>query len=139
MDYELELHLYISDPNTQPEEISKIVGISPDKTSRRGERISEPPMPKTNVWRLSSPESSANSSLREQWDGLLGKLRPQEKSLSALPKTAKTQLTLALYAHEFFPTLDFPIDTMRQIAEFGVPLELSIYDLIGDEEKTDER
>lgn len=134
-DYELRLHLYVSDQRLSPEQITAILGVEPDKVSRRGVRIQEPPMPKFNVWRLTSQADPENSSPTEQWNALWQELEPCKDRLDDLPPSAKRSLVLVIHAHRYLPGLEFPVDTMNQIAALGIPLEIETHDLIGADEE----
>ncbi len=134
-DYELELRLYVCDQKMSPEEITAVLGLEPDKVSRRGARIQEPPNPRFNVWRISSPANPVDSSPAEQWNALWQNLEPYRDRLDDLPPSVKRSLVLVLYAHKYIPGLEFPVHTMSQIAALGIPLEIDIYDVIGANEE----
>ena len=134
-DYELELRLYVCDQEMSPEEVTAVLGLEPDKVSRRGARIQEPPKPRFNVWRLSSPADPEDSSPAEQWNALWQKLEPYKDRFDDLPPSVTRSLVLVLYAHKYIPGLGFPVHTMSQIAALGIPLEIDIHDLIEADEE----
>ncbi len=137
-EYEIELFLFLSDPKVTPEEISDITGMTPDRASHRGSRSLEPPLPKVNVWHLRSPAPAENSSIGQQWDGLWKRVEPYKANFAGLPASVRRRLVFAVYAHKYFPGLEFPVEVLRQIADFGIPFEISTYDLVDDEAESDE-
>lgn len=130
-DYELQLHLFVSDPELSPEEMTAILGLEPDKVSRRGARIQEPPMPKVNVWKLKSPAPSEDSTPADLWDALWQRLKHSKGRFGDLPSGVTRRLVLVVYAHKHLPGLEFAPETLSQIAALGLSLEISTYNWIG--------
>lgn len=134
IEYELEMVLYVVDPNLSADEITKLLGLTPSKVSLKGSRQIDPPIPKVNLWRLNSPAAAENSTIQQQWSALYSLMLPIRQKLDELPDSARTSLTVIAYARKYFPGLEFPVDVIKEISDFGVPLEVSFYDLIEEDQ-----
>lgn len=134
-DYEIEARITIWDFECPPDEISTLLGQSPDHLQCRGEIRRSGLKAKHSVWTIHSPEPSDNSSVGAQWTALANKLGAHKGNLTRLPPDAEQEMLIVVYAFQYMPDVDIPVEVMRDLTDLGLKVRVAIYDLVEEDDE----
>jgi hypothetical protein len=137
-DYDLELHLVIQDFRCTPEEITALLGLSPDRFKKEGDFLRGQVRAKRSYWWLESPLPFENSTVEEQWRALSDRLGCCKLNLAKLPSDADTELLFVVYARKYMPDVEIPVKVMRECAGLGLKVRIAIYDFVQEEENIED-
>lgn len=114
----------------QPDEMSRILGVSPSRTWTKGEPVAPGAHNRQpqNGWQLSAPVDPINAEANSAVESLLS-LFPDRSAFRRLPSEAEVQLTCTVYAYGERPWLYFSRQTVSMLGEIGASLDVDIYDL----------
>jgi hypothetical protein len=122
-------HLTILSEELPAAEISRVLGIEPDKSWRRGERLHKSsPRQKRHGWELGSGLSD-DASVNDHLGAMLGRLAPAVESLHELTSEPGVTAMLWLVEHieNWNPGLTISSDELESLARTGVELAIDIY------------
>lgn len=123
--------------DTDPDEITRIVGISPSRIRRVGDAVSYPPPPgkdaaqmprvKVSGWRIDSGLDPA-ADLPTQVRALLRRLQPAWASLTELGQRyeAAVECVVKSYGGDR-PEIGFDKDLIQQVAQLNATLGVDLY------------
>lgn len=127
---EIKVGLGIHDFECEPEEITKIIGLTPTQTWKKGDQILKTIMKyKANGWRLSSPCDPFSSTVEEQVNALLDIIIPHAPVFSKLPRGTYIELSCFMYTYKERPLVGFTAEQVKKLAQIGAAIDLDIYDL----------
>lgn len=116
----------ISDFTCSPEEVTRILGVTPSRFWIAGEKVGDGAPKKRNGWAL-------ENSIRGDWD-MEAELRPLldrlPKSLSALRETTSqwsAKAFCAVYTHGERPALSLSAGTVARLAELEAEIDIDLY------------
>ena len=135
-DYELELRLIIMDFDCTPEDISSLLNLTPDHVAHKGAILRANVRAKRNYWHLSAPVSAANSSVRGQWSAIHKLLIARRGVWKKLPANAAKKILVKIQAYKYKPAIEIDYDVMRGMTDFGLSMEVVVYDFTEDDDIT---
>jgi hypothetical protein len=128
---EIAVSLDIHSFKRRPDQISKLLGLTPTRTWSHGDAIPKTILKrKSNHWILDAP-CERTAPLSEQVDSLLEQVFPIAEKFASLPKEAKVQLFCVVYDHERSVVLGFSEQAIAKIAALGAEINIDYYDLSG--------
>lgn len=132
---EVKARLLILGFECPAEEITKVVGVVPTQTWRRGDRVSPVAtnVHKENAWVLHSPADPHSASPEDAVRALLGTL-PSMKAFRSLPDDVEIQLTCTVYGHSERPYVYLPAELVERVGELRASLDIDTYDLTSTED-----
>lgn len=116
--------------NENPEEITKLIGVSPTSTGLKGE-----PNPalknvrlvnRENLWHLDSSLPKERT-LQDHINSLIKILQPHQESFLAIAKTCEAELYIATYFDFATPTITIPPQTLSQLSRYGLGERLDLF------------
>ena len=128
--------LRITDFECPAEEITRLLGLSPTRTWRRGEAVhlrAHNARHRQNGWRLSAPCDPSTTGLAEQLEALLCLVAPHAEQFAALPPGSEVELSCFIYACNHRPVITFSADAVRRLARLGAAIDVDCYDLTAAE------
>jgi len=128
---ESKTQLFITHFECSPDEITKILGISPTATWRKNDPIpkSTGGVRKVNGWRLESPVKPT-ASPEGQINSLLEIVAPNINRFKQLPTPSEVELSCAIYAYdESQRVFGFSLQTVQLLAKMNATIGVAYYDL----------
>jgi hypothetical protein len=120
--------LRIDGEDLQPDEVSTLLDLKPTHAHLRGERKS-PRVAKAWVsshWSLTSPLSNEEEIPKHlRW--LLDLLEPRAQTLKGISKRFRVDFFCGFASENGQGGFTLDTDTLRRIAELGIPMELDLY------------
>ena len=130
MGNEISVRFVISDFECDPEDISKLLSITPTVTWRVGESIAGTiRRHKENGWRLDSPMNRSQE-IDEQIKGLLSQLEPKAELLRHLAEDFYSEFSCIIYAYDYVPSINLSNETLSRMADLGAAIDIDLYCLI---------
>ena len=130
----LKVRFIVSDFECASDEITRILGLQPTTTWRRGDRIPRTTMArKQNGWRLDSPAMPAGD-FEEQFNVLLKVVMPHSEKFKNLPPQSEVELSCVIYVYDQRPVISFSADAVRCLASIGATIDVDYYDLTEESE-----
>jgi hypothetical protein len=130
-EFSIALMLVVTSDTLDPDEITEVLGIQPDRVARKGIATRPKAAPaKRNVWWLWSPCDGAQSSVRTQWLALKKHLQGREQRFRTLPNEAECELVIVVEAHQYMPAVEVLTEEMAEFVACGLKVVISIYDFI---------
>ncbi len=131
-----KIRLNLTDFEVDPDEVSRLLGISPDFVCRKGEAILETlrSYPE-NGWRLVS-SLSASSSVEEHVLNVLDRIEPVAHLLPRLERL-EVEVSCVVYYYDYTPVLGLSREVIRRLARLGASLDYDLYDMGSDEGSDD--
>jgi hypothetical protein len=130
----LIVRLNITDFACPPEEITRLLGLTPGKTWRQGELVH--PRAKhrhrQNGWRLDAPGDENGTDLDERVSALMDQITPRADRFASLPPGSEVELSCVIYISVPSPVLGLSARNVKRLAELGAHLDLDVYDLRAD-------
>ena len=126
---EVKVQLFITHFECSPDEITRILGITPTATWLQGEPIpkSAGGVRKVNGWKLQSPTFPLGGP-EEQTDALLNVITPHAWRFKNLPGGSAIELSCAIYAYDdTHRVFEFSSDVVRRLAEIGMSIDVAYY------------
>ncbi len=113
-----------------PDEVTRMVGVTPTKTWRRGEQRAGSDLEwEHDGWLLSIPEETSLD-VAPQIAKLLGLLRDHVKSISLARETFKldAEVGVSIYLENSEPpSAHFALDTLKTLCELHADVDIDIY------------
>ena len=120
------VELMIVSTHYAPADISKAIGLEPDRSWRIGDRKGKSAMTqKANGWVLAAGDSRSIP-LDFQIASLLERLRPVSRRVREMSTQARVVFACVIYTQER-PTLAFSNAVISEIAALGASFEIDLY------------
>jgi hypothetical protein len=119
-----------------PEDISDFVGLTPTRTTRAGELVSDIGDYRRafSTWELKS-EGSESLPIGEHLQIILDTLKPQWAKLIELSKRYEAWFLCRVYINEAQgPEMSFNSEILKRVAELGGQIDVDVYCLAGGED-----
>jgi len=130
LEFEIKVRLGIHDFECSPKKITKILGIMPSKTWKKGDIISNTIRKHgSNGWLYFSPCDYYRDSIDKQVDILLDIIYPKKKNFLSLPESCFIELSCVVYSYKERPIICFSAEQVRKLAEIGACIDVDSYDL----------
>jgi len=134
--WEIKPSLVVRGFRVSPEEITRLLGVSPTKTWVRGDLVvplSSVLKRKDNAWLLAAP-CAHTEPLTKQVEALLTKIAPAAAKFRQLPQGSVVELYCAIYDYERSVVIQFSKRALHDLAEIGAGIGIDYYDLTDWEE-----
>jgi hypothetical protein len=112
-----------------PEELTRRVGIDPDRSWRRGDRTEARRPQPHHGWELTS-RLSEDRPVEDHLADLLERTAPVAKAVAAIardPAVASVRLMLSRTGDNWNPGLSISPDAIRKLDDLGLALDIDIY------------
>lgn len=128
MSDEVITRLRVTSDNLLPDEITKIVGIRPDKSVAKGMYHGGKTLPaKRTEWQIESG-LDRSASLAQHVPVLLQKLGPMAESIKSLATSSNCDITFSCVVYsDKSPPLYFEPKWVSDIAKLGAALDIDLY------------
>jgi len=127
---EVRVQLFINSFRCHPDEVTRILGLTPTKTWVKGDPYLKTggPVHRGDGWSLSSGLPPATAP-EEQVESLTKLIRPHTEKFKRLPRGSVVDLSCAIYAYDdsqrvFF----FPVEAVKTLAAIGSYISIAYYD-----------
>lgn len=136
---EVTLYLRITGFDSEPDEITSALGVTPSKVWRTGELMNDysPRVYKGNGWRLDSGLNS-HSEFVDHLHALLSIIEPRLDAFTEVCNRYHTELTCVIYmdhnAGQLTPWVHFDKRASRILTQIGAEIDFDMYVLPGDDQ-----
>lgn len=132
---ENNVRLVVNEFDCDPDEITKILGVLPTKTARRGDLKIEGGTRRWthNWWNLKSPVDPTVATGEEAVTALLD-LLPDPSAFGRLPPGSEVEVGCLLMGYAYRPWLHLSPPVMARLASIGAALDVDPYDMTTDDE-----
>ena len=132
---EIRVHLAFTSSHTSPDEVTRVLGVKPNRTWLRGETISGTKRQYSeNGWRLASG-LDASHGLEEHLLTLLTAIEPLAPKIAKLAERWDTEIGCVIYASQYVPEMHFSPSVLRRLSDLGVDVDIDLYCLLEAEEQ----
>jgi hypothetical protein len=138
-EFEIKANLVITDFECFPDEITRILGIQPTETWRKGDSILSiaKNIRKQNGWILKSIIDPKNNTVNVQVESLLSIISPNIEKFANLPSDAEVELACIVYINRTgesigFPEIGFSSNTISVLAKINAVIDIDLYCLSDD-------
>jgi len=124
----LEIELRVTGDDLDPERITRMLGVNPTHSARKGEQIDRAGVPitqRTGIWSYTLP-ASPEWELGDAIDTLLERLPHDPALWESLAGWATVSIVCGLYIHGVDRVADLAPDTLARLAERRLALSLQI-------------
>lgn len=124
----LEIELRVTGDDLDPDRITRMFGVNPTISARKGEEIDKGGVPitqHTGIWSYSLP-ASPEWELGDAIDTLLERLPHDPALWESLAGWATVAVVCGLFVHDINRVADVPPDTLARLAERRLALSLEI-------------
>ena len=121
--------LVILSGELDPDEISGLVGLSPDRSAMRGDQMRGPRRYPYHSWQLESGLSET-ANPEDHLDALLERLAPAASAIGTLvvhPQIHSVRVWLGLHIDNANPGLSLSDSHIRRLALIGTGVEIDVY------------
>ena len=128
----------IFSPNLQPEEVTALLGIKPDKSYRAGEPVSAKVsmLRKEGCWEIkTAPTKDADASLNDHLCLLLDRITPAKEAVRSLASDHSIQFGCVVYFDEQVPALYLERDVLKAMSDLNATFDIDAY-LLGPDHST---
>ena len=132
---EYRASLLITSSTTTAVEVSRVLGVQPDRAWAVGDSITDHPgsgKHRNHGWKLRAPTTDSDDS-ESQTSALASILERLAPRLASLASDCKLEVVIAAYTRRARPFIGMSAETMRVFGGCGCSLNCDIYDLSGDE------
>ncbi len=131
-DFEIKIRLNITDFVCDPDVITKILELTPDRTWLVGEAVipEASNVHKQNGWSIDSPLSSVANKVDNQIDALKELLLGKVEKFGELPEGVYVEISCVVYAHTYFPDIFFSNENISFLNRINACIDIDIFDLI---------
>ena len=128
---EVRAWLLVTGFECEAPEISRLLGLTPTKTWRRGERVLAiaSNLHHENGWRLDAPLETVDSTVNDQVESLLTVVLPQRDKFPLLPPGTTIVIECSLFSYAHRPIISFSREAVQGVAALRCPLAVDVYDL----------
>lgn len=123
----VSLRFSLSHPNIDPNEVTRITGLTPSLQTQTGVIPGGGTRPsRLTVWEINSPASEAASSIDEQWQALEPLLLPHVAVWKSAP-LGSAHMVAIVEAMQICPGITVPMGLMKFLSDIGAELEFDCY------------
>jgi len=138
MDYRHRISLRLRGGIFDPDLVTDILGLEPTKTIKFSEKLGASFSSKKSIWYLREPENSKpQEEFEKQWKRLYAKIDGLQQNFEDVRRefpNTHFALTIAIDAIKYIPGIVISAETLQQMAEFGITLDIDIMNYLEDED-----
>lgn len=121
------LSIVVYTPGRDPNDVTAILGLTPFRIARRGERNRERNIPKENFWSFRTEGSSTN--INDHWLQVAPYLKGEASRLKRQTAGMRVKVNIVATLNGQIPNYDVPVGMIQFLSELEVELGIAFYDM----------
>jgi len=130
---EIKVRYLLAGFEVEPEEITKVLDLSPSTVWRGGDAIAGTARKyKENGWLLQAP-ATRGEGIASQLSALLDLLESRGDKLKGIVSHCYSEFSCVIYANEYVPEIHLEAEIVQRIGRLGAAIDIDLYYMVDQE------
>lgn len=122
----IRIDFCLFDTAQHPREVTKLLGIKPDKEVGKGERNEKLLLPRQSIWSLMSSEGGMD--VEHYWSEIYSKLGPVIEDVESVSKSASPRITIIINVDGRLPSVIIPPSMSFFASKIGANIDIDYFE-----------